>query len=284
MTERERQLMEDFDLFEMGVLGADEAAEVRRALIESNELCEAFLARDASNYLLADALRQDQSPRDARDNFLREMRHSQPAQSNKSTDRQLGGPANQTKPGFRWWGWPTWSFASVAVLLAIATAVLLMQNSAYRQTNQTQSAQLSAQEQQLAQMQAQDVSTKHAAAMLATLQASDTTRFVLTRAQATPQPQIKTFFRRSTGQVVLLASNLPPVAPGMTYELWMIPMDSKTPMPAGMFQPDAQGNVSLTMTQTAANHVPKMFAVTVEPAGGSPAPTSAIVFSGAQGG
>jgi anti-sigma-K factor RskA len=278
MTEREHQLMEDFDLFEMGVLGDEDAAAMRRALAESDALRAAFLARDASDLLLGYSLREQQPSREARDNFMREIRHSQPAQL--QVDKKVQAPRT------RLWTWPAWTFATVAVLLAIATAILLMQNSEYRQTNQLQAAQLASQEQQLAQAQtkAQPASVTDATAILSVLQASDTARFVLTKAAAKPQPQIKTFFRRSTGQVVLIASNLPPVSADKTYELWMICSDIAKPMPAGMFRPDAQGNVALTMTQTAANHPAKLFAVTVEPANGSPAPTSAIVFSGAQGG
>lgn len=315
MTPHELQLMEDFDLFELGMLGPDEAAAMRSALAKSDELCTKFLARDSANLLLGYAMREEHPSGETRDNFLREMRHAQPAQPVAAN----ATAAREPQPRPRLWAWPAWAMGFVAVLFLVATGILLIQNSAYRQTNQVQSAALTKDQQQFAQMQSQVAeaantsatedqqlarmrskvistqatsteqklqlaSAKAAGAILGILRAPDTARFVLTAASAKPQPQIKTFFRRSTGQVVLVASNLPPVAPGKAYELWMIPRDSKKPVPAGMFRPDAQGNVSLTMTQTAANHVAKVFAVTVEPATGSPAPTSGIVFSGTQGG
>jgi anti-sigma-K factor RskA len=315
MTPRELQLAEDFDLFELGLLGPEEAAEMRRALADSDELRAKFLARDSANLLLGYSLREDQPSRDARDNFLREMRHSQPAQSQiRTVETSSSQPERRSLLG-----WPAWAMAAAAIVFMVATGILLIQNSAYRQTNQAQASVLTTQQQQLAQMQsqvtqaqdtsateqqqlaqlhskvvsAQNTSTedklklasaKGAAAILQMLRAADTSHFVLTAAAVKPQPQIRTYFRRSTGQVVLIATNLPPVPPGKAYELWMIPADSKTPVPAGMFSPDAHGNVSVTMTQTAANHPAKLFAVTVEPAAGSPTPTSAIVFSGAQGG
>ena len=283
MTERERQLMEDFDLFEMGVLGTEEAAEMRHALAESGELRAAFLSRDASDLLLGYSLREQQPSREARENFLREVRNSQPVQLQMKNERDT------PRPGFGWQGWPAWSFATLAVLLAITTAILLMQNAQYRQTNQLQAAQLATQEQQLAQAQteAQTAAATNATdanAILSVLQASDTARFVLTKAAAKPQPQIKTYFRRSTGQVLLVASNLPPAPAGKIYELWLVPSKGGAPLAAGLFRPDSQGNISAQITQTAAGSDAKAFAVTLEPEGGSPVGTPPILFSGAQGG
>ena len=280
MTERERQLMEDFDLFEMGVLGTEEAAEMRRALAESGELRAVFLSRNASDLLLGYSLREQQPSREARENFLREVRNSQPVQL------QIKNERDTPRPGFGWQGWPAWSFATLAVLLAITTAILLMQNAEYKQTNQLQAAQLATQEQQLAQAQteAQHAASTDAAAILSVLQASDTARFVLTKAAAKPQPQIKTYFRRSTGQVLLVASNLPPAPAGKVYELWLVPSTGGAPLAAGLFRPDSQGNISAQITQTAAGSDAKAFAVTLEPEGGSPVGTPPILFSGAQGG
>jgi len=280
MTERERQLMEDFDLFEMGVLGTEEAAEMRHALAESGELRAAFLSRDASDLLLGYSLREQQPSREARENFLREVRNSQPVQLQMKNERDT------PRPGFGWQGWPAWSFATLAVLLAITTAILLMQNAEYKQTNQLQAAQLASQEQQLAQAQseAQHAASTDAAAILSVLQASDTARFVLTKAAAKPQPQIKTYFRRSTGQVLLVASNLPPAPAGKIYELWLVPSKGGAPLAAGLFRPDGHGNISAQITQAASGVDAKAFAVTLEPEGGSPVGTPPILFSGAQGG
>jgi anti-sigma-K factor RskA len=265
---------EDLDLFEMGVLSPDEAADIRQALTQSEELRARMAARTTDNALLGYALRAETPSADARDNFLRAMRHEQPALPVAAA----AAPATKRKSMF-----PVWALGFVSAALLVATGILLISNLSYRQTNQTQASVLNSQEQQLQKMQTQVASAHQASAILSTLQAPDTSRFVLTSASAPPQPQIKTYFRMSTGQVVLIASKLPAVPAGKTYELWLIAADGGAPIPAGTFTPDAQGNVTATLTQTAANKQPKVFAVTIEQAGGASTPTMPIVFAGSQG-
>jgi type II secretory pathway pseudopilin PulG len=270
---------EDLDLFELGVLSADEAARIREQLAVSPELQERLAARSADNSLLAFALHPDTvatSPSaDARDNFLRAMRHEQPAQPVVRTAVSEPTPRRSFLP--------VWVLGFVTAMLLIACGILVIQNVSYRQENQNQSAALQQQQQQVQLMQSQVAAAKQASLVLSTLQAPDTTRFVLTSAAAPPQPQIKTFFRKSTGQVVLIASKLPALPAGKTYELWLIATDGTAPIPAGTFTPDAQGNVTATLTQTAANKDPKVFAVTIEQAAGASSPTMPIVFAGSQG-
>ena len=76
-----------------------------------------------------------------------------------------------------------------------------------------------------------------------------------------------------TGRAVLIASNLPNVPQGKAYQLWFI-AGNKPPMPGKTFVPDSKGNAVLK------DEMPKdavdVFAITVEPASGSSAPTSPI--------
>jgi len=86
------------------------------------------------------------------------------------------------------------------------------------------------------------------------------------------RPQGKVFVNPSSG-VVLMATNLPPVPAGKTYEMWMIPKGAN-PLPAGLFQSQADG---------AATHVFRgpvdlanlgAVAVSVEDAAGAAQPTT----------
>jgi hypothetical protein len=92
-----------------------------------------------------------------------------------------------------------------------------------------------------------------------------------------PQPPRGRVFVNARRGVLLFASNLPQPAAGKTYELWVIPK-SGAPTPAGLFQSDAAGNalylsrVPVDIQQTGA------VAVTLEPAAGSPGPTSTPVI------
>ncbi len=74
----------------------------------------------------------------------------------------------------------------------------------------------------------------------------------------------------SLGEAVFVADGMPSLSPEETYELWLI--DDEGAVPAGLFDVDEQGRATQLLTgdlqQAAA------IGVTVEPAGGSPQPTS----------
>ena len=77
------------------------------------------------------------------------------------------------------------------------------------------------------------------------------------------------------GRAILMASKLPSVPQGKAYQLWFIVGD-KPPVPGKTFVPDSKGNAVLD------DEIPKdaidanVFAITVEPAGGSTTPTNPI--------
>ncbi len=73
----------------------------------------------------------------------------------------------------------------------------------------------------------------------------------------------------------LFIANLPPTPPGKAYELWTI--SAGQPRPAGVFTVDASGQASQPI---AANPSPvDVWAVTLEPEGGVPAPTGPVVLA-----
>jgi anti-sigma-K factor RskA len=75
---------------------------------------------------------------------------------------------------------------------------------------------------------------------------------------------------QSRGEAVFLTDGMPSTAEDETYELWLI--DDDGPSPAGLFDVDERGRATRVMTGDMANAA--AIAVTVEPAGGSPQPTS----------
>jgi len=74
----------------------------------------------------------------------------------------------------------------------------------------------------------------------------------------------------------LFVANLPPAPAGKTYELWTIA--GGKPTPAGLFAVDQAGQGIYRVAPAAATPV-EVFAVSVEPAGGVPAPTGPIVLA-----
>lgn len=92
--------------------------------------------------------------------------------------------------------------------------------------------------------------------------------------QPSPRPLTVMVTQSFNGKVTLTTSGLGTAPSGKTYEAWIIP-PGQPPRPAGLFRGGPGASLALRGT------VPRnaVVAVTVEPAGGSQAPTSAPIFS-----
>jgi anti-sigma-K factor RskA len=95
------------------------------------------------------------------------------------------------------------------------------------------------------------------------------------------KPEAHVAYDADKGALVFVATNLDPLPPYKTYELWLLPMDKDAPpVPAGLFKPDANSNASVVMPDIPKGLSAKGFGVTVEDDAGSKQPTSAIVLAG----
>jgi hypothetical protein len=115
------------------------------------------------------------------------------------------------------------------------------------------------------------------------LEAPQTRQVTFGQPQAAP-PRGSVYVNPQLG-VLLIATNLPRLNPGQAYEMWLIPPGANaTPRPAGLFQAAETGAAlhtfpgALDLSEIAA------VAVTIEPAAGSPAPTSMPLFAARVGG
>jgi len=77
------------------------------------------------------------------------------------------------------------------------------------------------------------------------------------------------------GRAVLVAENLPATPEGEVYETWL--MHGNVPEPAGLFEPGDGGDAAAPIEGSIDKA--DAVAVTVEPSGGSPAPTSDILLT-----
>ena len=77
------------------------------------------------------------------------------------------------------------------------------------------------------------------------------------------------------GRGVLVAENLPPTPEGEVYQTWL--MHGDVPEPAGLFEPGDGGDAAAPIEGSIDEA--DAVAVTVEPSGGSPAPTSDILLT-----
>jgi Anti-sigma-K factor rskA len=86
-----------------------------------------------------------------------------------------------------------------------------------------------------------------------------------------------TVFVNPTLGVLLIAGNLPPLASGRTYEMWVIPKGG-APRPAGLFDATADGSALHVLPGPLDAASLGAVAVSVEPRNGSPAPTTTPII------
>jgi anti-sigma-K factor RskA len=104
-----------------------------------------------------------------------------------------------------------------------------------------------------------------------------TTRVVTLEGQGpAPQARARVVWNDRRGGH-LFVSNVPPPPAGKTYELWTI--GSGAPRPAGLFGVSPSGAGTLRVEPAAVAEPVKVFAVTLEPAGGTPAPTGPMILA-----
>jgi anti-sigma-K factor RskA len=91
-----------------------------------------------------------------------------------------------------------------------------------------------------------------------------------------PQAQARMIWHDHAGGV-LVAAGLPRAPADKTYELWAIAAGK--PIPAGLFTVDAEGKGTVQVKPLAGTPKVDVFAVTLEPAGGVPAPTGQMYLA-----
>ncbi|MGH9396426.1 MAG: anti-sigma factor [Terriglobia bacterium] len=183
-------------------------------------------------------------------------------------------PPTRKHSGF--WGWGVSVFAVAVVALAIITGFLASRN---RQMEARLHSLEAAQTRLIAKEEQQQAGMNRARSILDVLTSPGTLKVSLVPAQAHPTPQGKAFYNPQKG-LVFYAANLPRLAPGRTYQLWLVPTQGN-PLSAGIFATDPHGNGEILLPPLPPGVSAKAFAVTIEPAGGEPQPTGKKVLIGA---
>jgi anti-sigma-K factor RskA len=168
-------------------------------------------------------------------------------------------------------GLPAW--LQIAAMLVIGAGVAV-----YAQRMQARVSNLEA---QLQQAQAQVASADRLTAELRTVAfraqsamgvfaAPDVARIDLTGQPVAASARARALWSRQRGMVFTVAS-LPPLPAGRVYQVWVV--TAQAPVSAGLLTPDASGGGSVYFETPVDILPPVAVAVTLEPAGGVPAPT-----------
>jgi len=95
---------------------------------------------------------------------------------------------------------------------------------------------------------------------------------------ASPNAEGRVLWSPDSKKAVLYANGLPKPPAGRDYQLWVI--ENSTPRSEGVFPVDARGDAHHVLPEVPAPGGVGAFAVTLEPAGGVPAPTGPMVLLG----
>jgi len=242
MTSPPDDILDLLTAYALGVIEPDEIARVSALLDEQPELRATLAELRATADMLPYGLPEASPPTELRQRVL-DHATGRSAPATTSPPRRV---ANR----MRGWVLGLSGIAAVAVLAAVIGWAQLFQTRELLAQSRAE----------LAQTQAQ---VADAQVLIASLTGDGSSASIL---------------RTRDGEAVLVAQ-LPPLQPGRVYQLWRI-QGNNSPASAGLFHVDSQGYTTAALPADQQPQAGEIVAVTNEPDGGSPGPTSKPLIAG----
>jgi anti-sigma-K factor RskA len=271
MTDGRHIPQDELALHAMQALSSEESAALRLHLAECGE-CRKQIAEIAGDLaLVAMSVEQHPVPVGARQRFVDRIAPL-PAQAEHPVRTPVISIAREKK-AVRSWRWIPWTAIAALLIISAALGVKVF---FLNQQLETVDALLRGEERLIQKQNAENIRGR---ALLDVLTAPSAQRVTLTTGKNPPAPSARAVYLASRGALILQASNMQPLPPEKTYELWVIPAIG-APIPAGLFRPDASGSGSVVLPSIPQGVQAKAFGITIENAGGASTPTMPIVLSG----
>lgn len=238
MTMRCEDLRDMYELYALGVLDPEERIEIDDHLGRRCEVCTPAVKRAAAFNAAILSFVPDAAP------------------SRGLRSRVIASVGGGTKR-FSWW--PVWTVATAGLAVAAMTFYFEQRDIG---------TQLEQAKQTLAR---KTTEADRASQILDFLNQPETKAVGFSGTEAAPPKG--NFFVNPRNGVLMIASNLPKLDAGKTYQMWVIPK-GKNPVPAGLFRSDERGTA--THLQAGPIDVASLAAVAVslEPESGSAQPTT----------
>jgi anti-sigma-K factor RskA len=252
---------EDFDLFALGALDADERQVIEAHVASCADCAQKLAEAQGRMALLALAAPRVEPSAGVKERLMRQL-HATAEGSGGSLARAKREQIPSGTSG-RWWAVliPVASaFALATILLWLHNEQLTRQLADLRETVQYQKKELE--------------ESEHIAGLLA---ARDTIVVPLAAQKGAPQGSARVVYNSREG-MMMYDGTLPPAPTDKVYQIWLVPM-SGAPISTGWFteRPGKPGHMMMKVPEGVAA---KAFAVTLEPAGGMPQPTGPMVLVG----
>ena len=269
---------EDFDLYVLGALEGDEKQAIESHLSACADCTRKLAAARGRVAAISFAAPRVEPSAAVRDRLLRQVRaESQapsavpskvPSDSAKVPARGTGREFAPPEPPRGLAG--RWLFAILApacVALLIATVILWRENSRLEKQLADLGSSVDKAERQLADAQE----------MLHLYTSKDTIKVALAPKPGMIKGDGEVMYNEKMG-LLMYDGWIAPSPDDKSYQLWVVPMEGK-PISAGVFNP-ATSDTAHWMAKVPEGIAPKMFAITLEPAGGMPQPTGPMVLVG----
>jgi anti-sigma-K factor RskA len=253
---------EDFDLYALGALDADEKVLIEAHVASCADCAQKVAEAQGRMALLAFAAPRVEPSPGVKETLMRRL-HST-AEGPGGSVPASARPADPTGGIFaRWWA----VLLPLSGALALATMLLWLHNIQLDRQLAGLRSTIAAQQKQLEE-------SRHMGDLLA---AHDTIVVPLAAQKGEPQGTARVVYNSREG-MMMYDGTLPPAPADMVYQIWLVPMKG-APISAGWFTgwPDKPGHM---MMKLPAGLAAKEFAVSLEPAGGMPQPTGPMVLIG----
>lgn len=248
----------------LGALTPEETRAFEAALAQDAELRRLVAALRLSRDALAGSLPQATPPPALRQRILESVPPPEPA----------AAPSARSKRRFEI-GWRIGLSWALAAGLAVVCAISLAHQKSLRQKVGEQAEQLAGLNRLADALRGEAQDLKQTVATLEETNQFQNVRIAMLNSMLADSPKAAavSLWDQKLQRGVFVVQNLKPLPADKDYQLWVIDPKYPTPVSAGVFQVDAQGNVRLPFTADKPIESAAKFAVTEEPKGGSSVPT-----------
>jgi anti-sigma-K factor RskA len=259
------QLAALYEEYALGVLEGEERAEMEAHLARACPTCTPGVAQ--ARWVvsqLAFAAPDAQPPASLRGKILDAVKPS-------ADSARTVVPIEKTKPSAQRTVFPLWAWVAAAALALITGYTIRQMNSQNDQMAQLRKQMKFATIRNQALQNQLDMDRMVAMVMMS----PDSTQLKLMPTDKN-MPMVHAYLHPHMG-VAITADQMPSMPAARTLQLWFVPKTGR-PMSVAIFHPDAAGQIALVAPVNMPRNEIAALAVTDEPAGGSPQPTTPIAW------